>query len=88
MEEVDQGREDRHRLERGRLLGTDGRYRIVKQIGRGGMAVVYEGEDTILKRRVAIKVVFADDTSPGGLDRLEKKSATRLPSSTQQRGDL
>ena len=73
-EEVDQAREDRHRLERGRLLGTDGQYRIVKQIGRGGMAVVYEGEDTILKRRVAIKVVFADNTSPGGLDRLEKEA--------------
>lgn len=34
------------------------RYRIIKEIGRGGMANVYQGEDTFLgDRLVAIKVL-------------------------------
>ncbi|HZT08281.1 MAG TPA: protein kinase [Chloroflexota bacterium] len=41
------------------------RYRLGRQIGSGGMATVYEGEDTHLSRRVAIKVMHpqyvADD---------------------------
>jgi hypothetical protein len=41
-------------LVEGRLLGP---YRIVMRIGAGGMGVVFEGEDTRLHRRVAIKVV-------------------------------
>ncbi|MBI3552943.1 MAG: protein kinase [Elusimicrobia bacterium] len=32
-----------------------GQYEILKQIGLGGMGLVYEGRDTSLKRRVAIK---------------------------------
>ncbi len=36
-----------------------GRYQIVRQIGRGGMGVVYEGIDPALGRRVAIKRILA-----------------------------
>ena len=32
-------------------------FRILGQLGRGGMGVVYEAEDTLLHRRVAIKVL-------------------------------
>jgi beta-lactam-binding protein with PASTA domain/tRNA A-37 threonylcarbamoyl transferase component Bud32 len=33
------------------------RYRLEGQIGQGGMAIVYAGVDTVLRRRVAIKVL-------------------------------
>ena len=36
------------------------RYEIIKSIGEGGMANVYLAEDTILKRKVAIKVLRGD----------------------------
>ena len=36
------------------------RYEIIKSIGEGGMANVYLAEDTILGRKVAIKVLRGD----------------------------
>ena len=36
-----------------------GKYRIVRLIGEGGMGAVYEGENTRINRRVAIKVLHA-----------------------------
>src|SRR5262245_7175178 len=41
----------------GRRLG---KYRLLRCLGRGGMGVVYEAEDPVLERRVAVKLVAGD----------------------------
>src|SRR4249920_3137296 len=37
----------------------EGKYRIVRLLGEGGMGAVYEGENTRIHRRVAIKILHA-----------------------------
>lgn len=39
------------------------RYRVISHLARGGMADVYEAEDTLLNRRVAVKVLHANFAS-------------------------
>jgi serine/threonine-protein kinase len=41
-----------------------GRYKVIREVGSGGMGKVFEAEDAKLKRRVAVKVlaVFGNDT--------------------------
>src|SRR5687768_7086214 len=42
-------------LQPGQIL--DNKYRIVRLVGEGGMGAVFEGENTRIMRRVAIKVL-------------------------------
>src|SRR6185369_8448402 len=47
----------------------DGRYRIEREIGRGGMAVVYLARDLRHERDVAVKVLHAELTAALGAER-------------------
>ncbi|MCU0705627.1 MAG: serine/threonine protein kinase [Fimbriiglobus sp.] len=49
-----------------------GPYRLLREIGRGGMGVVYEAEDPSVGRRVALKVVRRLD--PAGKDSLLREA--------------
>jgi serine/threonine protein kinase len=51
-----------------------GRYRIIRQIGQGGMGIVYEAEQERSRRRVALKVLRAGLASPELLRRFERET--------------
>ena len=50
------------------------RYRLVGKIGRGGMGVVYEADDLELERRVAIKVLATELTTPDAAERMRREA--------------
>ena len=52
-----------------------GRYRIVKKLGQGGMGAVYLAHNTILDRRVALKIPrFRPDDSSDSLGRFYREA--------------
>jgi serine/threonine protein kinase/tetratricopeptide (TPR) repeat protein len=61
--------------EGGPVPGVLGDYRIVREVGRGGMGVVYEAEQVSLGRRVALKVLpFAATMDPRQLQRFHNEA--------------
>lgn len=52
-----------------------GKYRIVRLLGQGGMGAVFEGENTLIARRVAIKVLFGTVANQQGVvERFEREA--------------
>jgi serine/threonine protein kinase len=65
----------------GAVTGTLGDFRLIREVGRGGMGVVYEAEQISLGRRVALKVLpFAATMDPRHLQRFynEARAAAGL----------
>jgi serine/threonine protein kinase len=56
-------------------IGQLGDFRLLREIGRGGMGVVYEAEQISLRRRVALKVLpFAAALDPRQLQRFKNEA--------------
>ena len=57
-----------------------GRYRIERELGRGGMGVVYSGYDDQLERPVAIKIIAAEQADENQRKRFlrEARAAARI----------
>ena len=69
------------------VAGTLGDFHILREIGRGGMGVVYEAEQISLKRRVALKVLpFAAVLDPRQLMRFKHEAqaaaSSNIPTSS------
>ncbi len=64
----------------GEAPGRVGDYRILREVGRGGMGVVYEAIQEPLQRRVAVKVLLSigEDTAKVERFRREASAAARL----------
>jgi serine/threonine protein kinase/Cdc6-like AAA superfamily ATPase len=66
--------------DRGRMPSTVASFRIIRELGRGGMGVVYEGIDERHGQRVAVKVLNESLTVEGDLARRFEREAMILKS--------
>jgi eukaryotic-like serine/threonine-protein kinase len=53
----------------------DGKYRLTRLIGTGGMGAVYEGDNILIRRRVAIKVLNANSAASQDIIRRFEREA-------------
>jgi serine/threonine protein kinase len=80
--QIDKLRAD-HRTEYDRLVGEtlEGRYRVIRKIGEGGMGVVFAARHTVIERPLAIKVLKREVMRDAGTIRRfvrEAKAASRI----------
>ncbi len=70
---LEDGRRAGRFLPRGLAAGEilSGKYRVVRELGRGGTAIVYEAVDETLERRLALKV-FNPESGAASADRWEE----------------
>ncbi len=59
----------------GPTLRAIDKYVLVRQIGRGGMGIVFEAEDPLLKRRVALKIIRDEFAEPSAIKRLHREAS-------------
>ena len=59
-----------------------GEFRIIREIGRGGMAVVFEAFEGTLNRHVALKFLPEPATSPGSVARPAPPGGCAIPTSS------
>ncbi len=65
----------KHTPEQLPALGELGDFRLLREVGRGGMGIVYEAEQISLRRRVALKVLpFAATMDPRYLQRFHNEA--------------
>ncbi|MBC7821238.1 MAG: serine/threonine protein kinase, partial [Planctomycetaceae bacterium] len=58
-------------------LGQLGDFRIIREVGRGGMGVVYEAEQVSLKRRIALKVLrYGAASDSEAMQRFQREAET------------
>ncbi len=58
-------------------LGQLGDFRIIREVGRGGMGVVYEAEQVSLKRRIALKVLrYGAAADSEAMQRFQREAET------------
>ncbi len=63
------------KAQEGTLAGVLGDFRIVREVGKGGMGIVYEAEQISLRRRVALKVLpFAGTMDARRLQRFHNEA--------------
>src|SRR5579883_1808124 len=63
------------RSREGTISGVLGDFRIFREVGKGGMGIVYEAEQLSLRRRVALKVLpFAATMDPRHLQRFHNEA--------------
>lgn len=58
----------------GQIPERIGRYKIIRELGRGGMGIVFEAEQDSPKRRVALKLIRSIGMSPTLIKRFEREA--------------
>ena len=71
-----EGMQHVHTVSPAGALSELGDFRIVREVGRGGMGVVYEAEQLSLKRRVALKVMRYAVADPAAMTRFRREAET------------